>query len=514
MNESVSSTPDPAAGPFGALGQSALGGESAPQASGVGTLLCATRMRLGKDLQDVASVLHIRYNFLVAIEDGRYEDLPGQAYAIGFVRAYADHLGLDGDEIVRRFKDENAGIKRPVRSEYPLPAPESGIPSGTLLSIAVVLGMVVYGVWYSMADADRRAADVIQEVPARLAAMLGGDEPESAVGESAPEITQSTTSQTDTQQTATTETSVQPPTVSSVPEPQPTQVAAAPESAAVTAPPVAANEPKPAVTSAAPAAPSSLPNPTPSASPVRPPTPASVVAVAPTPTPTPTPTPAPTPAPASAPATTPLTSTTVAVAPTTPAPTARAPAPVAQTTTPAQQPSSTPPAARPTPPTTVASAPTPTPAPTPAGNSTPTAAAPAQPTTATPAPRPASPVATAAAPTPRPAPGAQTAAAGKNAVELRAKSDSWIQVRDGEQLLLTRFLRKGETYKVPERQGLTLMTLNAGGIEIVVDGQLMPPLGDTGSVARGVSLDAARLKATPRPATAQPPPTPPANAED
>ena len=101
------------AGPFATLGQKPNATtEPPPQASDVGTLLCATRMRLGKDLQDIAAVLHIRYNFLVAIEDGRYEDLPGQAYAIGFVRAYADHLGLDGDEVVRRYKEETAGVKR------------------------------------------------------------------------------------------------------------------------------------------------------------------------------------------------------------------------------------------------------------------------------------------------------------------------------------------------------------------------------------------------------------------
>lgn len=99
------------------------------------------------------------------------------------------------------------------------------------------------------------------------------------------------------------------------------------------------------------------------------------------------------------------------------------------------------------------------------------------------------------------------ASASKNAnVELRAKSDSWIQVRDGEQLLLTRFLRKGETYKVPDRTGLTLMTLNAGGVEIIVDGAVMPPLGDQGSVARGVSLDGDKLKAQAKPAPAAPSP--------
>src|SRR5215216_5906454 len=70
---------------FGRGGQAGAG--EFREETGVGRLLCSTRMRLGKDLQHIAQVLHIRYTYLVAIEDGRYEDLPGQAYAIGFVRA-------------------------------------------------------------------------------------------------------------------------------------------------------------------------------------------------------------------------------------------------------------------------------------------------------------------------------------------------------------------------------------------------------------------------------------------
>ena len=147
------------------------------KASSIGTLLCATRMRLGKDLQHIAEVLHIRYNFLVAIEDGRYEDLPGQAYAIGFVRAYADHLGLDGGEIVRRYKEESSGVKRKATYEFPLPTADSGIPSGMLLLCAVVVGMLAYGIWYSLAGSDRSAIQLIQEVPDRLAATIQKDPP-------------------------------------------------------------------------------------------------------------------------------------------------------------------------------------------------------------------------------------------------------------------------------------------------------------------------------------------------
>lgn len=168
------------------------------KASSVGTLLCATRMRLGKDLQHIAEVLHIRYNFLVAIEDGRYEDLPGQAYAIGFVRAYADHLGLDGGEIVRRYKEESSGVKRKAAYEFPLPTADSGIPSGALLLCAVVVGMLAYGIWYSLAGSDRSAIQLIQEVPDRLAATMHEPQTDQATATPAADETATSNATTDT----------------------------------------------------------------------------------------------------------------------------------------------------------------------------------------------------------------------------------------------------------------------------------------------------------------------------
>lgn len=55
-------------------------------------------MSRGLDISDCAEAIYIRARYLAAIEDGRFEDLPDPAYVVGFVRAYADHLGvpLDG----------------------------------------------------------------------------------------------------------------------------------------------------------------------------------------------------------------------------------------------------------------------------------------------------------------------------------------------------------------------------------------------------------------------------------
>ena len=85
--------PDPPVGEFGT--------------SELGAMLCESRILLGCELEDVAAELRIRLTYLQAIEDGRLDDLPGTTYATGFLRAYADFLGLDGEDLVRQFKAEH-----------------------------------------------------------------------------------------------------------------------------------------------------------------------------------------------------------------------------------------------------------------------------------------------------------------------------------------------------------------------------------------------------------------------
>jgi cytoskeleton protein RodZ len=82
-------------------------------------------------------------------------------------------------------------------------------------------------------------------------------------------------------------------------------------------------------------------------------------------------------------------------------------------------------------------------------------------------------------------------------VTVRAKSNSWIQIRDEtlNRLLFTRLLREGDEYEVPNRPGLRLMTGNAGALEVLVDGKVVPSIGGIGEVRRNVELNPEKLKA-------------------
>jgi len=141
--------------------------DASPQSHGVGDLLKASRMRLGADLHDVASALRIRYPYLEAIEAGRYNDLPGATYAVGFIRAYADHLGLDGEEVLRRYKAEAAGGDKTVLS-FPEPIPDTGMPGGAVVIIAVILAGLVYGGWYLKSSDQNFMGTAVELVPEEL----------------------------------------------------------------------------------------------------------------------------------------------------------------------------------------------------------------------------------------------------------------------------------------------------------------------------------------------------------
>src|SRR6266513_3570017 len=91
------------------------------------------REALGLDLAAVAAALRIKPAYLAALEAGRPDKLPGTAYAIGFMHAYADHLGLDGGEMVRRFKRELAPLAAKPHRAFPIPLGERSMPGNGML---------------------------------------------------------------------------------------------------------------------------------------------------------------------------------------------------------------------------------------------------------------------------------------------------------------------------------------------------------------------------------------------
>jgi len=146
--------------------------ESAGTSMGVAALLRETRIKQGRDIAVVATTLRIRQPYLQAIEEGRYQDLPGSTYAVGFVRGYAEFLGLDGPEIVRRFKQENNDLAGRAELVFPSATSGGGIPTGALLGLAAVGALVAYGAWYFLQDRNESVAEAVPPLPERLAAML------------------------------------------------------------------------------------------------------------------------------------------------------------------------------------------------------------------------------------------------------------------------------------------------------------------------------------------------------
>ncbi len=144
-------------------------GESGPRRT-IGDLLRDTRKSCGGEIDRIAGTLRIRASYLTAIEESQYDKLPGPVYAQGFVRAYAVHLGLDGDEAIRRFKQEVAGFEVSRDLSFPVPLAERSIPGGTMVLAALILALCGYGLWYYVSTSDRSHPERVSAVPPDLIA--------------------------------------------------------------------------------------------------------------------------------------------------------------------------------------------------------------------------------------------------------------------------------------------------------------------------------------------------------
>jgi cytoskeletal protein RodZ len=358
------------------------------------------RQDLGRDLVRVSDDLKIRRVYLQAIEDGRFDDLPGATYAVGFIRAYAEYLGLDSIEIVGRFKEEVQGVNERLQLVFPTPVPESKIPSGAVLLISVLLIALAYGGWYYLSSRDDDMDGQVLDLPDSLESLVSSGEDAPLPDEldstrnillSPAEPLVADEGQPDAQ------------------APQKPEEGESEPSAQTPQEPVEDEGEPSAQAPQEPDAPASLGSAVSAEFEAEPAAGASLVGVF-----------------SEAPSTTPEASTTPFVA-----------------------------AA--------------------------TSGIPAAPDTLLPDDDSRQPRVY----------GVENETA---RIVLRARLDSWVQVYAAdESLILTRVLQPGDSYRVPDLAGLTLVTGNAGGLEIEVDGATVPPLGPVGAIRRGIALDAERL---------------------
>lgn len=424
----------------------------------VGRLLRETREESRQAVSDVSDRLRIRSAFLVAIEEGRYNDLPGPTYAVGFVRAYAGFLGLDSIEIVRRFREESAMVPNHSHLDFPGPASDGGMPSRNLLIAALVLVGLVYGGWRLVASADTSLAVFVQEVPDRFMSLITGgsgsavdigDEPvlrepempghadvDDSVVRMAPALSAGESAplpDPGVSDTAGAEGEMPP-----VMAEGGADDAVAPGSVAPGASPEEAGHHSDTgpVHGAAP----SLAQPDEPVLPVVSPDSANISTSVPS-----------------------VASPAAVVSPALPDEGVRSVAPIPPL-----------PLSRPRPPVR------------------------RDPLTA-PVERNGSvtdPAGSGSAPLRM----SGSERVGGQRIVLRATQDSWVQVRSPQGLVLSRLMRRGEVLEIPGRRDLELMTGNAGGLKIEVDGAVMPVLGKVGEVRRRIPLNPDALKTAENPA--------------
>ena len=80
----------------------------------VGEILQAEREKQRLAIKDVENAISIRAHYLNAIEEGNYEIVPGEVFLKGFIRNYADFLGLNGPEMVDAYRRQGRSSKNIV----------------------------------------------------------------------------------------------------------------------------------------------------------------------------------------------------------------------------------------------------------------------------------------------------------------------------------------------------------------------------------------------------------------
>jgi cytoskeletal protein RodZ len=132
----------------------------------IGSSLREARVRQGLEFAEIETGTKIRGKYLRALEDEQFDALPGETYIKGFLRTYAEYLGLDGQLYVDEFNSRYVAPEeiQPIRARRTAQAHnhrrvQGGVLVAALIGIAVVTALVI-AAWTSGSPSKQNVAGV------------------------------------------------------------------------------------------------------------------------------------------------------------------------------------------------------------------------------------------------------------------------------------------------------------------------------------------------------------------
>ncbi len=111
----------------------------------IGQYLKRERETRSVSLDQVSTITKISPHHVLAIEEGKFDQLPGGVFVKGFLKSYAKAVGLSPDDVILRY--ENSLIKQEIKSEIAPKTKEPKKVSGVLIFVIVavlVAGLAVF----------------------------------------------------------------------------------------------------------------------------------------------------------------------------------------------------------------------------------------------------------------------------------------------------------------------------------------------------------------------------------
>ncbi|MCL4200076.1 helix-turn-helix domain-containing protein [Patescibacteria group bacterium] len=114
----------------------------------VGSMLQEARIAKGLSPIDVERAIKIREKYIIAIEANDFDRLPSPSYAKGFVRNYAEYLGLPTDAVMAFFRRQMTDVSKasllPKGVSDPLNAPLVHLTPGRFVGFLVSVLLIIF----------------------------------------------------------------------------------------------------------------------------------------------------------------------------------------------------------------------------------------------------------------------------------------------------------------------------------------------------------------------------------